>query len=165
MKIFITSGHGVGKSAFAEELSKKYNIPHFDLEDLEWHTAWDQVVRSIPNEEEEKKLKEILQKDDWIIEGIYFKGIDQIYEAADEIIILELPRRVYRQPIINRFKEENKGSQKTKKDLKAELNKLLRKADKSMNQCICFIYGNLFPYRDKFTTITSKGGMRKYLKK
>ncbi len=36
MKIYITGGPGSGKTTTADRLSKQYNIPHFDLDDINW---------------------------------------------------------------------------------------------------------------------------------
>ena len=42
MKIHIIGGSGSGKTYLAENLSKKYGIRHYDLDDLQWDNdaAW-----------------------------------------------------------------------------------------------------------------------------
>lgn len=39
MKIRIIGCSGSGKTYLAKRLSKKYNIPNFDLDDIQWDTA------------------------------------------------------------------------------------------------------------------------------
>ena len=36
MKIHIIGGPGSGKSFLADNLSKQFDIPHYDLDDLQW---------------------------------------------------------------------------------------------------------------------------------
>lgn len=36
MKIYIIGGPGSGKTFLANKLSNELNIPHFDLDDLQW---------------------------------------------------------------------------------------------------------------------------------
>lgn len=36
IKIHIIGGSGSGKSYICEKISKKFNIPHFDLDDIFW---------------------------------------------------------------------------------------------------------------------------------
>ena len=50
MKIHIIGSSGSGKSYFAEKLSKKFNIPHYYLDDIEWKRKYD-----IENELETKE--------------------------------------------------------------------------------------------------------------
>ena len=48
MKIHIIGCSGTGKTYFANKLSNKYNIPRFDLDDIQW-----------TNKYQSKNLKEI----------------------------------------------------------------------------------------------------------
>ena len=59
MKIHIIGSSGSGKSYFAEKLSKKFNILHYDLDDIEWKRKYD--IENEPGTKE-KLLNEILKK-------------------------------------------------------------------------------------------------------
>ena len=48
MKIHIIGCSGTGKTYFTNKLSNKYNIPHFDLDNIQW-----------TNKYQSKNLKEI----------------------------------------------------------------------------------------------------------
>ena len=39
MKLYIIGQAGCGKTTLAKQLSQKENIPHFDLDDLEWYNT------------------------------------------------------------------------------------------------------------------------------
>lgn len=69
MKIHIIGCSGTGKSYLAKRLSEKYNIPHFDLDDIFWDNSSDRYGVKMPDEKRNQLLDDILRKNDWIIEG------------------------------------------------------------------------------------------------
>ena len=92
-KIFIIGGPGSGKSTLARFLANKNNLNYCELDELFWdnnngtayNTKRDANIR-------DSMLSDILKKDNWIIEGVWFKEwINPIIEQADEIIILRPP--------------------------------------------------------------------------
>lgn len=72
MKIHIIGAPGSGKSFLADNLSKQFDIPHYDLDDLQWDNAANDYGTKRNPQERDALLNQILQKDDWIIEGVYF---------------------------------------------------------------------------------------------
>lgn len=50
MKIHIIGGSGTGKTYLAKKLSEKFNIPHFDLDDLFWDNSSDRYGVKMPVE-------------------------------------------------------------------------------------------------------------------
>lgn len=72
MKIHIVGCSGSGKTYFAKALSKKYNIPHFDLDDIQWDNTADSYGVKMTIEKRNALLQEMLSNDDWIIEGVYY---------------------------------------------------------------------------------------------
>lgn len=72
MKIHIIGGSGTGKTYLAKRLSVKFNIPHFDLDDLFWDNTSSQYGVKMPVEKRNNMLNDILRKRDWIIEGVYY---------------------------------------------------------------------------------------------
>jgi len=51
----------------------------------------------------DKLLQNILEKDNWIIEGIYYKWLEQSFKDAHIIYVLDLPKYIYKFHIIKRF--------------------------------------------------------------
>lgn len=94
MKIHIIGCSGSGKSYLAEYLSRKYNIPHFDLDDLQWDNQSDSYGMKRPEKVRAEMLQELLAKDNWIIEGVYYSWVEQSFEKADVIYVLDLPKSV-----------------------------------------------------------------------
>ncbi len=90
MKIFIIGGPGSGKTTMAQKLSRQYNIPHFDLDEINWINNGKFYGIRRDKKERSMMLEKLLQSHaDWVIEGVYFKEwINPIIEQADKIIIL-----------------------------------------------------------------------------
>jgi len=91
MKIYIIGGAGSGKTFISKKLSQKLDIPTYSLDDIYW--KGDNDFR----EKEDKKIllekfKKIISNKSWIIEGAYFKWIDDGLKLADYIVLIKLHR-------------------------------------------------------------------------
>ena len=129
MKIHIIGGPGSGKTFLAEKLSRKLGIPHYDLDDLYWDNASNSYGIKRDPQKRDALLEQILQKNDWIIEGVYYAWCGQCFEDADKIYLLNVPRRKYRYRIIRRFIRRKLGLEKGKKETLKSLLALLKWAD------------------------------------
>lgn len=130
MKIHIIGGPGSGKTFLADKLSKQYGIPHYDLDDLQWDNAANDYGTKRDPQERAALLDQILQNDDWIIEGVYYAWCRQCFADADRIYLLDVPRYKYTACIIRRFIRRKLGLEKGKKESLKSLTALLRWADK-----------------------------------
>lgn len=153
MKIHIIGGSGAGKSCLANALSKKYNIHHFDLDNLQWENIANEYGVKMPVDKRNLLLQEILEKKNWIIEGVYYKWCLQCFEDADVIYILEVPRRIYRFRIIKRFIKRKLGIKKGKKESLKSLKDLLKWTDKFQIVNIVEIKNILQKYNNKVILI------------
>ena len=103
MKIHIIGGSGSGKTYLADKLSKEYGITHYDLDELQWDNKADSYGVKRNAEERQEILEDILENEQWIIEGVYYKWCKQCFADADKIYLLQVPRRVYIYRIVKRF--------------------------------------------------------------
>ena len=86
-KIFIIGNSGSGTSYLAKKLSNKYNIPHFDLDDIFWEKKF--TVKRI-EDDNKKLLSDIIQNNkSWIIEGIFTSFVSKAILNSDKIIWLD----------------------------------------------------------------------------
>ena len=149
MKIHIIGGPGSGKTTLAKRLSKVTGITHYDLDDLQWdHNASTYGTKRDPNERS-ALLTEILQKDSWIIEGVYYAWCAQCFADADQIYLLNVPRYKYRSRIIRRFVRRKLHLEPGKKETLQTLFQLLKWADKFQKQNLVEIRKILAAYPEK----------------
>ena len=134
MKIHIIGCSGTGKTYFAKRLSNKYNIPHYDLDNIYWDNSSQKYGVKTEIEKRNKLLQNILEKDDWIIEGIYYKWLEQSFKNADIIYILDLPKYIYKFRIIKRFVKRKLKLETGKKETLKSLLDLLKWTDKFQNE-------------------------------
>ena len=151
LKIHIIGGPGSGKTTLAEQLSKEYGIPHYDLDDLMWDNSAESYGTKRDFAERDALLHGILETDDWIIEGVYYAWCGRCFEEADQIFLLDVPRRVYRRRIIRRFIRRKLHPESGKRETLRSLRALLKWADKYEHVNLTEIRKILAAYPDKVT--------------
>ncbi len=105
---------GSGKTSFAREISKKLNIPNFDLDDIAFR---EDSYKKISPSKRNQKLREILNKNKrWIIEGSYaHPWINPAIEKSDLTIILKRPFTIITRKIFSRYLKRKIKRDKAKK--------------------------------------------------
>ena len=86
-KIIIIGCPGSGKSTFARKLSEITNIPLYHL-DMIWHKP---DKTTLTKEEFDERLRELLQKSEWIIDGDYQRTLELRIKECDTIFLLDIP--------------------------------------------------------------------------
>ena len=163
MKIHIIGCSGSGKSYLATALSKKYNIPHFDLDDIQWDNNAQGYGVKMPVEKRNALLQEILANDEWIIEGVYYAWVQQSFEEADKIYVLDMPKYLYISRIIIRSIKRKLGIQKGKKETLKSVYNLLRWTETFQNNNLKEIKSILDKHNSKVIWITNKKDIQKII--
>ncbi|MGM1048050.1 MAG: hypothetical protein ACQEXX_18175 [Bacillota bacterium] len=107
MKIRIVGPCGSGKSSLARELSKEFNIPYYEIDNMIWDRSEEDL--RYPEEVRNATFFKIIQSESWIVEGAQSKWTGESFGCADIIFIL-VPNvwvRDYR--IIKRFIRSRTG--------------------------------------------------------
>lgn len=86
-KIVVIGCGGAGKSTFSRTLSEILNIPVYHLDKLNWKPGWIPT----PKDEWDDVIKNLVSKEEWIIDGNYGKTLDIRLKNADTIIFLNMP--------------------------------------------------------------------------
>ena len=157
MKIHIVGGPGSGKSFLAKKLSRELGIPHYDLDDIQWANE-SGYGKKRDTGERDALLEQILQRDDWIMEGVYYAWCGRCFEDADRIYLLIVPRRVYRYRILRRFLRRKLGLEPGKKETLKSLSALLQWADKYQRVNLVEIRKLLEAYPEKVMELSEKVG-------
>ena len=156
MKIRIIGCSGSGKTYLAKRLSKKYNIPNFDLDDIQWENSQNSYGVKMPIEKRGQMLNDILQHSDWIIDGVYYAWVQKSFEDADVIYVLDMPKWLYRFRIIKRFIRRRVGLEKGKKETLKSVYTLLKWTDTFQNTNMKEIVRILETYKEKVVFIKKK---------
>lgn len=156
MKIHIIGCSGIGKTYLAKKLSKKYNIPHYDLDNIYLDNSSEKYGLKTEFEKRDNLLQNILEKDAWIVEGIYYKWLEQSFKEADTIYLLDLPKYIYKIRIIKRFIKRKLKLEISKKETLKSLLDLLKWTDRFQNENIKEIRKILEIYKEKVYFIKSK---------
>lgn len=101
-KIHIIGSIGSGKTTLATKMSLEYGIPFYELDNVVWKRLISGDVKRSKSERD-KNLTEIINLDNWIIEGVHHKWVGKSFEVADEIIFLDIKLPVRRFRIIKRY--------------------------------------------------------------
>lgn len=164
MKIHIIGCSGSGKTYLAKALSEKYNIPHFDLDDIQWDNTADCYGVKMPVEKRTELLNNILGNENWIIEGVYYAWVGKCFEDADKIYVLDLPKRVYTYRIIRRAIKRKLGLEKGKKETLKSIYNLLKWTDTFQNKSMVEIRKILTKFSSKTMWLRSKRDVENILK-
>lgn len=87
MKIIVIGCPGSGKSYLSKTLSLAYHLPLTHMDCIFWQRDWKHITR----DELRLKIQEIMQSDDWIIDGNYASTLEDRFAKADRIYFLDLP--------------------------------------------------------------------------
>ena len=163
MKIHIIGCSGSGKTYLAKALSKKYNVPHFDLDDIQWDNNADGYGVKMPVEKRTELLNNILENEDWIIEGVYYAWVGKCFEDADKIYVLDIPKCVYTYRIIKRAIKRKLGLAKGKKETLKSVYNLLKWTDTFKNKNMVEIRKILSAYPDKTVLLKNSKDVQKVI--
>lgn len=164
MKIHIIGCSGTGKTYLAKALSEKYNLPHFDLDDIQWDNTADGYGVKMPIEKRTELLNDILKNDNWIIEGVYYAWVGKCFEDADKIYVLDIPKRVYTCRIIKRTIKRKLGIEKGKKETIKSVCNLLKWTDTYQRNNLEEIRNILEDFPDKTVWLKSRKEVENIIK-
>lgn len=86
-KVIIIGCPGAGKSTFARKLKEKTGLPLFYL-DMIWHKP---DGTNISRDEFDGKIKEIMKKKQWILDGNYIRTLEMRLKECDTVFLLDYP--------------------------------------------------------------------------
>ncbi len=89
-RVLVLGSGGAGKSTISTELAKIFNLPVIRLDEHYWKSGWQRPE----HEEWEEKVKELVKKERWIMDGNYQSTLHLRIPRADAIIFMDAPRLV-----------------------------------------------------------------------
>lgn len=85
-RVVITGQSGTGKTRLANIVSELTNIPKTHIDRIRADTPGDQPR---PKEYVNAQIEKIVANDEWIIEGAYFQGYDNMMTRIDHFLVLD----------------------------------------------------------------------------
>ena len=86
-KVIVIGCPGSGKSTVSRTLHNKTGIPLYHLDMMYWNADKTTVEKSVFL----KRLSDVLEKDEWIIDGNYSSTMELRMAACDTVIFLDYP--------------------------------------------------------------------------
>lgn len=86
-RIMIIGCGGAGKSTLSRELGRMLDKEVIHLDSLYWQPGWQET----PKDEWEKIVVNLVQKEEWIIDGNYSSTMEPRLHRADTVIFLDFP--------------------------------------------------------------------------
>lgn len=97
-KIAVIGATGSGKSVLARTLGQITGIPVYHLDSLYWKPAWAPSLAA----EWEALQRQLVQRDAWIMDGMYTQSLSIRLASCDTIIFLDFPRWLTTYRVIKR---------------------------------------------------------------
>jgi len=95
----ISSASGSGKTTLGRELARRLGIPYHELDALHHGPGW---TEALP-EELRAKVEPLVAEERWVIDGAYRGKLgDLVLAAADTIVWLDLPMRIWLPRLLRR---------------------------------------------------------------
>lgn len=87
-RVILIGSPGSGKSTMSTKLAQILNLELYHLDNLFWSPGW--IMAS--KEEQISITKDLIQKEEWLIDGNYNGTLELRLERADFVVFFDLPR-------------------------------------------------------------------------
>ena len=88
----IATASGCGKTTFGRTLAARIGVPFVELDAIHWQAGWTELDAA----ELRRRVEPLVAGDAWVIDGSYRGKLgDLVLDAADTVVWLDLPRRVW----------------------------------------------------------------------
>lgn len=90
MRVSMVGSPGSGKTTVGRRLAARLEVPFIELDSIFHQRNW----ADLPRETFRARAREVLDTDGWVVDGNYSAVQDLVWQGADTVVWLDLPRRV-----------------------------------------------------------------------
>jgi adenylate kinase family enzyme len=101
MRIVVIGTSGAGKTTLARVIARRLELPHIELDALNWQAGWRDLVRSDPAEFA-RRVAAAIRIDGWVADGNYAVVRDLLWRNASHLVWLDYERPVIMRRVIAR---------------------------------------------------------------
>ncbi|MDX2232664.1 MAG: AAA family ATPase [Leptolyngbyaceae cyanobacterium bins.349] len=106
-RISIVGTTGSGKTTLARQVAQHFQIPHIELDALNWEPNWTAALPQVFR----KRVSKALNSDRWVVDGNYSGVRDIVWSRADTVVFLDysfwlIMRQLLRQTLQRSLKQE-----------------------------------------------------------
>ncbi len=150
-KIIVLGCSGSGKSTFSKKLQEATGLPLVHLDNIWWRSDRSHISR----EEFDRKLDEILQGKEWIVDGDYSRTYEIRFQSCDTVIFLDYSFDECMSGIKERVGKERTDIPWTEQSLDPELVKLVENYEKDNRPIVVSLIKkypdkNIFVFKSRF---------------
>ena len=101
MRIVVVGTTGAGKTTLARRIAALLELPHIELDAINWQSGWRDLTRHDP-EEFVRRVTEAIQAEAWVVDGNYGPVRDRVWQRATHLVWLDYERPVIMARVICR---------------------------------------------------------------
>jgi len=101
MRIVVVGTSGAGKTTLARRIAALLELPHIELDAINWQPGWRDLTRQDP-EEFVRRVNEAIRAEAWVLDGNYGPVRDRVWLRATHLVWLDYQRPVIMARVISR---------------------------------------------------------------
>jgi adenylate kinase family enzyme len=101
MRIVVVGTSGAGKTTLALRIAALLELPHIELDAINWQPGWRDLTRHDP-EEFVCRVNAAIEAEAWVVDGNYGSVRDRVWPRATHLVWLDYERPVIMARVISR---------------------------------------------------------------